>query len=259
MRDAGDRRRALVEVGGAARGLGAAVLGYASSGLPGPKGNLETFVWLAEAARGGGLTSSGPRARSSLESGPDGDGADPPPAVGDAPGGRGELIEVARERRRGPLRRRRGDAQAPARARDRGRGRRRRAARRRHLLRARRRRDDPDRAAQVRRDRRRGVRGELRRDRVPGHRRPRRGANGVRAGVRGRLRGAVAAGDRAVGAREASGWRSTTSRSTASPATASPISRTRSGRTRSGGFAATAWRWPRRRDRPATTSPTAAR
>ena len=31
------------------------MLGYASSGLPGPKGNLETFVWLAEAGRGGGL------------------------------------------------------------------------------------------------------------------------------------------------------------------------------------------------------------
>ncbi len=28
------------------------MLGYASSGLPGPKGNLETFVWLAEAVRG---------------------------------------------------------------------------------------------------------------------------------------------------------------------------------------------------------------
>jgi 23S rRNA (cytidine1920-2'-O)/16S rRNA (cytidine1409-2'-O)-methyltransferase len=27
------------------------VLGYASSGLPGPKGNLETFVWLADASR----------------------------------------------------------------------------------------------------------------------------------------------------------------------------------------------------------------
>jgi 23S rRNA (cytidine1920-2'-O)/16S rRNA (cytidine1409-2'-O)-methyltransferase len=43
----------LVEVGEAARALGASVLGYASSGLPGPKGNLETFVWLAEGARGG--------------------------------------------------------------------------------------------------------------------------------------------------------------------------------------------------------------
>jgi 23S rRNA (cytidine1920-2'-O)/16S rRNA (cytidine1409-2'-O)-methyltransferase len=33
--------------------LGAVVCGYASSGLPGPKGNLETFVWLAESSRGG--------------------------------------------------------------------------------------------------------------------------------------------------------------------------------------------------------------
>jgi 23S rRNA (cytidine1920-2'-O)/16S rRNA (cytidine1409-2'-O)-methyltransferase len=32
-----------------------AVLGYASSGLPGPKGNRETFVWLAEAGRGGAV------------------------------------------------------------------------------------------------------------------------------------------------------------------------------------------------------------
>jgi 23S rRNA (cytidine1920-2'-O)/16S rRNA (cytidine1409-2'-O)-methyltransferase len=53
VRDAEDRRVALVAVGEAARGLGAAVLGYASSGLPGPKGNRETFVWLAEGARGG--------------------------------------------------------------------------------------------------------------------------------------------------------------------------------------------------------------
>jgi len=47
------RRQALVDVGEAATGLGAAVLGYASSGLPGPKGNLETFVWIAERGRGG--------------------------------------------------------------------------------------------------------------------------------------------------------------------------------------------------------------
>jgi 23S rRNA (cytidine1920-2'-O)/16S rRNA (cytidine1409-2'-O)-methyltransferase len=53
VRDAGARRDALVGVAGAARELGAAVLGFASSGLPGPKGNLETFVWLAEEARGG--------------------------------------------------------------------------------------------------------------------------------------------------------------------------------------------------------------
>jgi 23S rRNA (cytidine1920-2'-O)/16S rRNA (cytidine1409-2'-O)-methyltransferase len=53
VRDAALRRGALVSVGEAARELGASVLGYASSGLPGPKGNLESFVWLAEGARDG--------------------------------------------------------------------------------------------------------------------------------------------------------------------------------------------------------------
>jgi 23S rRNA (cytidine1920-2'-O)/16S rRNA (cytidine1409-2'-O)-methyltransferase len=55
VRDPAARRRALVDVGAAALALGAAVLGFASSGLPGPKGNLETFVWLAESGRDGGL------------------------------------------------------------------------------------------------------------------------------------------------------------------------------------------------------------
>jgi len=41
------------DAGAAAQSLGASVLGYASSGLPGPKGNLETFVWLAEGDRAG--------------------------------------------------------------------------------------------------------------------------------------------------------------------------------------------------------------
>ena len=53
VRSAEDRRSALIDVGMAARKLGAGVLGYASSGLPGPKGNLETFVWLAEHERPG--------------------------------------------------------------------------------------------------------------------------------------------------------------------------------------------------------------
>jgi 23S rRNA (cytidine1920-2'-O)/16S rRNA (cytidine1409-2'-O)-methyltransferase len=53
VRAAADRREALVLVGEAARRLGASVLGYHSSGLPGPKGNRETFVWLAEAGRPG--------------------------------------------------------------------------------------------------------------------------------------------------------------------------------------------------------------
>src|SRR5438270_904949 len=48
VRDPALRRGALVAVGRAAQDVGAAVLGYAGSGLPGPKGNLETFVWLAE-------------------------------------------------------------------------------------------------------------------------------------------------------------------------------------------------------------------
>jgi 23S rRNA (cytidine1920-2'-O)/16S rRNA (cytidine1409-2'-O)-methyltransferase len=53
IRDAGLRVRALVGVGEAALSAGAAVLGYWSSGLPGPKGNRETFIQLAEASRGG--------------------------------------------------------------------------------------------------------------------------------------------------------------------------------------------------------------
>lgn len=53
VRDARARRGAVIEAGLTARGLGAAVMGYASSGLPGPKGNLETFIWLAEGSRGG--------------------------------------------------------------------------------------------------------------------------------------------------------------------------------------------------------------
>ena len=54
IRDPADRRAALVGVGDAALGLGASVLGYHSSGLAGPKGNRETFVWLAEPGRAGG-------------------------------------------------------------------------------------------------------------------------------------------------------------------------------------------------------------
>ena len=45
VRDAGDRREAILAVAWAARELGLAVRGFASSGLPGPKGNRETFVW----------------------------------------------------------------------------------------------------------------------------------------------------------------------------------------------------------------------
>jgi 23S rRNA (cytidine1920-2'-O)/16S rRNA (cytidine1409-2'-O)-methyltransferase len=55
VRSSEARQGALVSVGEAAVGLGVTVLGYASSGLPGPKGNLETFVWLAEGSRAGGV------------------------------------------------------------------------------------------------------------------------------------------------------------------------------------------------------------
>jgi 23S rRNA (cytidine1920-2'-O)/16S rRNA (cytidine1409-2'-O)-methyltransferase len=53
VRSADDRRAALVEVGEFAHGLRCALLGYASSGLPGPAGNRESFVWLAEEGRSG--------------------------------------------------------------------------------------------------------------------------------------------------------------------------------------------------------------
>ncbi len=45
VHDAADRREAVLAVAEAARGLGLAVRGFAPSGLPGPKGNRETFVW----------------------------------------------------------------------------------------------------------------------------------------------------------------------------------------------------------------------
>jgi 23S rRNA (cytidine1920-2'-O)/16S rRNA (cytidine1409-2'-O)-methyltransferase len=45
VRNAADRREAIVKVAEAARELGLPVRGFASSGLPGPKGNRETFVW----------------------------------------------------------------------------------------------------------------------------------------------------------------------------------------------------------------------
>ena len=51
VRDPEARREAIEAVAACGRSLGAAVLGTAVSGLPGPAGNLETFVWFAEAGR----------------------------------------------------------------------------------------------------------------------------------------------------------------------------------------------------------------
>jgi 23S rRNA (cytidine1920-2'-O)/16S rRNA (cytidine1409-2'-O)-methyltransferase len=45
VRDPADRREAILKVAEAAREIGLPVRGFASSGLPGPKGNKETFVW----------------------------------------------------------------------------------------------------------------------------------------------------------------------------------------------------------------------
>jgi 23S rRNA (cytidine1920-2'-O)/16S rRNA (cytidine1409-2'-O)-methyltransferase len=60
VRDAEDRRVALVHVARSVRdACGVSVLGFAPSGLPGPKGNRESFVWLAEAGRAGALDDAG--------------------------------------------------------------------------------------------------------------------------------------------------------------------------------------------------------
>jgi 23S rRNA (cytidine1920-2'-O)/16S rRNA (cytidine1409-2'-O)-methyltransferase len=52
VRDVAERREALRLVAGAARELDLAIRGFASSGLPGPKGNRETFIWCATAGPG---------------------------------------------------------------------------------------------------------------------------------------------------------------------------------------------------------------
>ena len=49
VREGALRREALLAVGADALALGALVRGYYSSGLPGPKGNRETFIWIASA------------------------------------------------------------------------------------------------------------------------------------------------------------------------------------------------------------------
>jgi 23S rRNA (cytidine1920-2'-O)/16S rRNA (cytidine1409-2'-O)-methyltransferase len=52
VRSAEERREALIAVAAAARRLGLGVKGFAASGLPGPKGNLETFIRCAPGADG---------------------------------------------------------------------------------------------------------------------------------------------------------------------------------------------------------------
>jgi 23S rRNA (cytidine1920-2'-O)/16S rRNA (cytidine1409-2'-O)-methyltransferase len=52
VRDPADRREAVLGVATAALGLDLAVRGFAPSGLPGPKGNLETFIWAGGEGEG---------------------------------------------------------------------------------------------------------------------------------------------------------------------------------------------------------------
>jgi 23S rRNA (cytidine1920-2'-O)/16S rRNA (cytidine1409-2'-O)-methyltransferase len=59
VREAADRRRALATVAADATALGVSVQGFASSGLPGPSGNRETVVRLAEAGRTGAIADIG--------------------------------------------------------------------------------------------------------------------------------------------------------------------------------------------------------
>jgi 23S rRNA (cytidine1920-2'-O)/16S rRNA (cytidine1409-2'-O)-methyltransferase len=55
VRDVELRREAIAAVASRAQELGAAVVGFAPSGLPGPAGNRETFAWLAEGGRPGAV------------------------------------------------------------------------------------------------------------------------------------------------------------------------------------------------------------
>src|SRR3954447_22402088 len=55
VRDPAHRREAIAAVAAAAGELGARVRGFASSGLPGPASNRETFVWIAEPGRSGAV------------------------------------------------------------------------------------------------------------------------------------------------------------------------------------------------------------
>jgi 23S rRNA (cytidine1920-2'-O)/16S rRNA (cytidine1409-2'-O)-methyltransferase len=56
VRSAEDRRAALAAVGELVRSeLRMSLLGFASSGLPGPAGNRESFAWIAEPGREGAL------------------------------------------------------------------------------------------------------------------------------------------------------------------------------------------------------------
>ena len=265
VRDAGDRRAALVA---AARGRArAGRVGARASpprACPGPKGNLETFVWLAEAGarRRGGRRGRGPKGRA-MTPPRRADRPHAPPARRTRAARCARCVEAAASAGVELHARRRGGREARAAATGSGVvARRARAPSRRPLHRARRRRHDPRGAARATPGTGgAGLRRQLRRGRLPRDDRAGRGRDGLRRALRRRLRGARAAGDR--GRRRGDGphgRRSTTSRSTAARAGASPTSRYARRRR---GDRARALRRARRRHarpaRPATTSPTAGR
>jgi len=63
VRDPETRLETVVAVAEAARAGGWSVMGFAPSDLPGPSGNRETFVWLAEPSRAGAVEDIEPAAR----------------------------------------------------------------------------------------------------------------------------------------------------------------------------------------------------
>ena len=162
-------------------------------GCPGPAGNRETFVWLGEGGRAGALATSR-RAR----------GGRRVKAVvrthrrrnGGSADALSELIGAARRAGATLVLRRRRDPQARLEPAEGIEVVERRPHRRRPLHRARRRRHDPHRAARVRGHGRAGVRGQLRRGRLPRHARPRRAGAGLRPRVRRRVRAPAAADHR---------------------------------------------------------------
>ena len=82
VRDAELRRAAVASVSRSAVSRWAApCMGFAPSGLPGPKGNLETFAWLAEGWRGGAWWTGRRRSRRwRCDAGEGGDRDDAPAA-----------------------------------------------------------------------------------------------------------------------------------------------------------------------------------
>jgi 23S rRNA (cytidine1920-2'-O)/16S rRNA (cytidine1409-2'-O)-methyltransferase len=96
VRDPADRQEAVLKVALAARETGLPVRGIASSGLPGPKGNRETFVWCGGEGPEledlkGAIAAADAASLAAEEAGADDDGAEPAgyDAVGrDQAGGR---------------------------------------------------------------------------------------------------------------------------------------------------------------------------